>query len=118
MSGTEAVREFQERRLNCAQSIFWAFQERYKVPPEKIQEAKNYGGGRAPLGRCGALHAALELAKDPHTQEWIAKNFLEKAGSELCKEIRKQKRISCAGCVELASDLLLHLISSSCEPLA
>jgi hypothetical protein len=96
---------FLEERLNCAQSVLRAFQEIKNLSEEQIKAAKAYGGGRAPGGRCGALHAALELISDVEGKNRLAKSFSEEAGSEICKEIRKLRKVSCGQCVELATGL-------------
>ncbi len=92
---------YHKEKLNCAQSVLKGFQPVFDVPDERISEAKAHGGGR-----CGALHSALSLVEDAKTKERLVRAFVEAAGSEACREIRRQGRLNCAGCVELAARLL------------
>lgn len=101
-----ALAAFKIERLNCAQSVLRGFQPQLAIPEEAIHRAKDLGKGRADGGRCGSLHAALQLAADDQTQRRIVEGFVAKAESELCKEIRQKRRLTCAQCVELAADLL------------
>lgn len=91
---------------NCAQSVYTGFQELLQVPREVITEAKKQGGGQAEGGRCGALHAALDLAGQAETKEELQARFEELAGSQQCREIRKKKQLRCDQCVELAAAVL------------
>ena len=63
-------------------------------------------GGRAEGGVCGALHAALRLSGKKETKEFLRREFVEKAGSEHCREIRRLKKLNCDRCVELAAKVL------------
>ena len=65
-------------------------------------------GGRAPQGYCGAVYAALRIAEDkiPEKKEEIEEYFKKEAGGITCREIRSQKRLRCADCVEKAARLL------------
>ncbi|MBP6370366.1 MAG: C-GCAxxG-C-C family protein [Paludibacteraceae bacterium] len=91
--------------LNCAQAILTAWQKEYEIAENTILEFKQYGGGRAPEGACGALYAAEYLMKKHHQQS-IYKEFSVYAGSIACKEIRKNGVVSCQKCVEIADELL------------
>ena len=62
------------------------------------------GGGRAPEGRCGALHAAMLLAENDTVREEIRKGFVSENGSEFCHEL-KAAGVPCAKCVECAAAL-------------
>jgi len=97
----KAVAAYREKRLNCAQSVFQAFD----ASDEKVSAAGTLGRGRAEGGLCGALHAALVLA-EPDKRESFRRTFAEKAGSERCVEIRKGRKLSCLQCVELAAKLM------------
>ena len=69
-----------------------------------IEELSKCGGGRAPGGRCGALHAALRITpEDKH--EDIIQGFVAETGSELCKEIKTVCKTPCTKCVEVAAEL-------------
>ncbi|NVN90782.1 MAG: C-GCAxxG-C-C family protein [Desulfuromonadales bacterium] len=91
---------------NCAQSLYTGFQELLQVPQEVITEAKKQGGGQAEGGRCGALHAALDLADHAETKKELQAMFEEQAGSQQCREIRIKKQMRCDQCVELAAAVL------------
>jgi hypothetical protein len=101
-----AVHSYTNQRLNCAQSILKAFQERKDISQDEINDARKLGGGKAEKGTCGALHAALSLLDDPEKKESVRRSFVEVAGSELCREIRALNLISCLQCVEVAARFL------------
>jgi len=89
---------------NCAQAVAAGCGYEELVPSLAAM-----GHGKAPGGRCGALHAAL--AATPETfHAGICRDFVVHAGSELCKEL-KQNRVSCEACVELAASLLENCAS-------
>jgi hypothetical protein len=106
MPARAAVHAYTDERLNCAQSVLKAFQERRGLPQREIDDARTLGGGRAAGGVCGALHAALRLVEDPERKEALRQTFAQRAGSERCREIRKAKLLSCEQCVEFASELV------------
>ena len=62
------------------------------------------GGGKAPGGLCGALHAALALAPESE-HEKIKAAFAEKAGALTCREIKSGTLFPCAECVRAAAEL-------------
>lgn len=101
-----SVHAFKNERLNCAQSILKGFQEQKAITEHMITQASGLGGGHAQDGRCGALHAALTLVDDTHTSEAMSQAFVQKTGSEQCREIRKKRVMPCDKCVELAATLL------------
>ena len=68
-------------------------------------EMQSCGGGKAPLGRCGALHAALCLTPSEKHNELIAE-FVKAAGFETCRKIKgAEKPFPCAECVRVAAEL-------------
>lgn len=101
-----AVHAYRHERLNCAQSIFRAFQASGKVDEEQIAAARAHGHGRAEAGLCGALHAALQLACDPAQRDRVRASFVAEAGSDQCREIRRSGRVPCVDCVRLAARLI------------
>jgi hypothetical protein len=101
-----AVHAYTHERLNCAQSVLKAFQDRRAVPQHEIEDARRLGAGRAAGGVCGALHAALLFVEAAEEKEAVRQAFAQRAGSERCREIKKSKLLSCAQCVELASSLI------------
>lgn len=102
----KTLKAYKEEKLNCAQSVLRGYQELYDVSDERILNAKQHGGGRAPEGLCGALHSALELVNDDSKAALLKEKFLNDAGALKCSEIRALKKLSCAGCVQLAAELL------------
>jgi len=97
---------YTQHKKNCAQSILAGFQHWRDITEAEIDAARKLGGGRAENGECGALHAALLLAKKAETKNILRRTFREQAGSEQCREIRALKRMSCAECVALAATML------------
>ncbi len=85
---------------NCAQSVALGANR-----PILAEELRSCGGGRAPEGICGALHAALLLAPEERREE-IRGAFRERAGALTCREIKGESKTPCLACVELASELL------------
>jgi hypothetical protein len=106
MSARSAVHSYTNERLNCAQSILKAFQQKMNIPSEQVADARKLGGGKAENGTCGALYAALSLLDDPEKKEALRRSFSELAGSEQCREIRAKGLISCLQCVEVAARYL------------
>ena len=49
------------------------------------------GGGRAPEGRSGALLAVLAAIPEAHHMK-LRRRFVEKAGSEFCRELKGKWR--------------------------
>jgi len=95
---------------NCAQAILKAFQADYNISEQCIENASIKGSGRADNGICGALYATHLLLKEDAIINEINQNFIIKGGSVLCKEIRKNKTISCKECVRLAAhEIQKHL---------
>ena len=101
-----AAAAFREKRLNCAQSVLHAFQPQRQIRDEEILHAKGMGGGQAEGGVCGALYAALRLTNSPAGRQQVRDAFVAGAGADTCREIRRAKRLSCVGCVQLATRLL------------
>ena len=97
---------YRSGKQNCAQSLYSGFQDLLQVSGDTIDSARKLGGGRAEGGRCGALHAALDLARHEDTKERLRSRFEELAGSQSCREIKSGKLLSCVQCVELAATVL------------
>lgn len=92
---------------NCAQAVAAAWQDRNERGDlSLLEKLRSCGGGRAPGGICGALHAAHTILRDQGSREEGDRLFLAEAGSLSCKEIRALGRLSCAGCVALADSYL------------
>jgi hypothetical protein len=107
MKAVEAMNLFHGREnFNCAQAVLKAFQMESGVSENTIQKAAYQGGGRAPEGVCGALHAARVILKNGSALEGIEKDFAAKTGSKKCREILRTRTLPCRGCVALSADLL------------
>lgn len=89
---------------NCAQAVLRAYSDRFAISDETIGAHSRDGGGRAEGGVCGALVAATLLV--PEKVDIITEKFTEMAGSPLCRDIRKGKKLTCRQCVEAASSLV------------
>ncbi|WP_168203307.1 C-GCAxxG-C-C family (seleno)protein [Oceanispirochaeta crateris] len=102
----EALEHFTHKnrkvRVNCAQAILKTYHPTgLELESELVQEFKQYGHGKAPQKYCGAYFAAsflLETHK-PDKMEDFDTWFTKEAGSRVCKEIRKGKKLNCNGCV-------------------
>ena len=86
---------------NCAQAVAAGAGN-----DELAQAMSVCGGGKATLGRCGALHAALMLTPENNHSALIAE-FVQHAGAETCREIKAAEQpFPCAECVRLAAELV------------
>lgn len=101
-----ALHAYRHEKHNCAQSVLRGFEKQAAIDETCIVEAKSLGGGRAPDGRCGALHAAMTLTDDTGVQTALKMAFHEHAGACTCREIRQLGRLSCEQCVKLAAERL------------
>lgn len=96
------------KKHNCAQAVIAGFKDAFSLDDDLVAKFAACGGGRAPEGRCGALHAAqfiLERRKSEDVKECEDTFFLG-AGSVKCREIKSLKKLSCLGCVEMAAEFL------------
>lgn len=97
---------------NCAQSVAFALYKKGKASEDAIEKMASCGTGRAPDRMCGALYAALQYAPNSEIAIEIQKKFEEASGGFFkCPQIRVAKKLRCAQCVELASELI-----ESCLP--
>ncbi|MGN0866574.1 MAG: hypothetical protein ACI4SG_02710 [Oligosphaeraceae bacterium] len=85
---------------NCAQSVALG-----NGREELVEELSRCGGGRAPEGICGALHAALLLAPEEERPA-LQEAFRKEAGALTCREIKGGALTPCVQCVEIAAALL------------
>ena len=108
MPVTRAIKAYKEERLNCAQSVLRAFQQQRSISEDDIEEARWHGGGRAKDGMCGALHSALKLTSDTSARDRLRAAFVERAGAETCRDIRRAARTPCVECVRIAASLLVE----------
>lgn len=100
-------------RMNCAQSVLSAFKDEFKIDDDIIEKFKNYGGGRAPDGLCGALYAVKYIIDEKHLDKEkeaeLMEYFQKHAGALECSKIRGMRKLSCVGCVEKGSEFLEKL---------
>ncbi len=87
------------KKHNCAQAVAEGCGH-----PELVAELAVCGGGKAPGGRCGALHAAMLLV--PEAAEAIQCDFVAQTHSDLCSDLKQLHRVSCPECVRIAADLV------------
>lgn len=95
-----------EEGYNCAQAVLAAFADKYEVSQQTLDEFKAFGGGRVDGGTCGAIYAALHIAKKEDSKEKLKAVFTEKAGSIRCKDIKQIAKLPCRDCVGLAAATL------------
>lgn len=83
---------------NCAQAVVCG------CGREDLKDAMaSCGGGKAPDGRCGALHGALQIVPET-SQSALSAEFEKTLGSTLCREL-KLHGVPCAECVAAGADL-------------
>jgi len=83
-------------------------EDKVNIDENYLSSFKEYGGGRAPEGYCGAFYAAkmlLSLSEEHNIQDFEG-YFMKHAGSLKCKDIRQGKRLSCLGCIEKSSEYI------------
>ena len=88
------------KKHNCAQAVM----DGCGGTPEQVAEMAACGGGRAPGGLCGALHAALTLRPD-HADE-IKAEFARRAGALTCRDLKTIAHTPCPICVETAAQIV------------
>ena len=88
------------RKYNCAETIAEAFDH-----SDMVSQMHFCGGGCAPDGICGALHAGMLLVPEDKRAEML-KEFKEKAGSVYCDELKNDLKKPCLACVRIAAMLL------------
>ncbi len=93
-------------RLNCAQSVLQAYHTLSGDTAISVSDMKAFGGGRAPGGVCGALHAACTVA--PNKADRLKARFAATTGSVECREMRRANQFPCELCVSEAAQLLEH----------
>lgn len=106
---SEIAKVYHKEHGNCAVSVtygYWRAQGKSEEEALALAMAvKQFSGGRAPDGTCGALHAAKLLA--PQDAAKLVEIFQQGAkGCTRCQEIRPNAVIPCNRCVELAGEAL------------
>jgi hypothetical protein len=100
------------KRLNCYQAIIDAFQDKFKIPEQEINDGKIFGGGRAPDGFCGALYAVkVILEKNNGDITELMTDFMINDGGYRCADIRSARQTSCVECIEKAAQYLSSINS-------
>lgn len=92
-------------KYNCAQAVLHAFEDVSGVSDETMKEFKAYGGGRASLGRCGALYSALAMTRDCKVRQDMTSGFVEVCKYPQCKKIKGKAKIPCETCITTAVKL-------------
>lgn len=88
------------KRHNCAQAVAEGAGR-----ADLAAELASCGGGRAPGGTCGALHAALLIL--PEEKRAAAREkFIRAVGAASCREIKTQTGTPCLKCVAAAAGIL------------
>ncbi len=95
-------------RYNCAQAVIKAYADLSGLPGGSVEAHAGSGGGNAPQGYCGALHAALCViaVKDGGKAQKCKDFFLRHSGALTCREIKSGGKVSCLSCVEKAAEFL------------
>jgi hypothetical protein len=96
------------QKLNCGQAVVSAFREKFLVPDDVVVSFGQWGGGKAPDGHCGAYYAVKVILEKKSAEKFkeFSALFTDHAGSDMCKDIRSHRKITCLGCVELAARFL------------
>ena len=98
-------------RLNCAQAVLHGYQAVSGNRTLALRDFKSLGGGRAPGGLCGALHAACCVL--PEAKEFLEGEFVRRMGSAQCRELKASHAHACAVCVETAAELLAYALAKN-----
>lgn len=86
--------------LNCAQSV-----ASLCGAAAQVEGLAGFGGGKAPGGFCGALHAALEIVP-PNQREQFIQEFTRHVGNQRCADIKRENKTPCLDCVTIATKLV------------
>ena len=110
MSIAEISKKFHaDKRGNCAISVAYGYARatgKSEIDATATaQMFRDFGGGKAPNGTCGALYAAKMMQPD-HAD--AIEDFFKRGAQNCtkCSEIRPNKIIPCNRCVELAGEAL------------
>lgn len=100
---------YKARRGNCAQSVALAWKDKKEPDSTHAEAWTSVGGGQAPEGLCGALHAARELVGESRKEHLTQKFKTHAEGHLTCRDIRKNRIMPCVDCVSLVAGLLDEL---------
>lgn len=101
MSVENAVKLFTSipKTHNCAQAVAGGCGE-----SDLVADMAMCGGGKAPEGLCGALHAACIIASEEFRND-IIRDFQKVAGAITCRAIKSETGFPCPECVRLGAEL-------------
>ena len=92
-------------RLNCSQAVAHAWEARTGTAG-LVDRLAGCGGGNAPGGVCGALHAVRCVVGDGELRKLADAEFATAAGGAAdCRSIRRNG-VPCAECVGFAAEWL------------
>lgn len=111
MTPSEQFFRKKPQNYNCAQTILKGFEKEFSINNSQIDAFRAFGGGRTPLGVCGALFAVQQLL--PNRADDLQKEFIKRCGSAYCKELKTQCGVSCEEAVRTADNLLRSEITSN-----
>ncbi len=100
----ENFRTTHGKGFNCAQSVSYAFEGIF-TSEENTKALHNCGGGNVADGVCGSIYAAGKILEEEHFNE-LKDNFNNNAGSIKCREILKNKKLSCHDCVQASVEFI------------
>jgi hypothetical protein len=104
------------KKLNCGQAVVAVFGQDREEYPHLVAEFASYGGGRAPEGECGAYYALRVMLSrwgQSRHEQVCREHFVSAAGAIRCADIRRQRKLSCVGCVEQAAGCLEKISSAT-----
>lgn len=121
---------FLEQNRNCAETILCAAGRRWQLEldPSVLHALGSFGGGLGCGSLCGALAGSAAVLGMLSTKtvahenpllrpacSQLVREFRERFGSELCREllpVHKEEGVRCLHLVEKAADLLEELVES------
>jgi len=99
MNNAEKLFTSTSRNYNCAQAVACGCGRE-----DLYDELAGCGGGRAPEGRCGALHAALEIVPEEQRKS-VTDAFRDSLGAVTCNDLKRVHHVPCAKCVAIGAKL-------------
>lgn len=100
------------KRINCAEAISKVYHLDIAPLDEKeLKSFKKCGHGKAPGKVCGAYYAGNKLLElgQPEQLDKFKTSFQNEAGTLVCREIMRDKNITCEECVAIAAQYLSKL---------
>ena len=125
MTRREKAIENHKKGYNCAQAVLCAFSDKIGMDEDELfRLSEAFGGGMGGTQSiCGAVSAmvfvvgalkskGIDMLPDTNKKESYAfaaklmKEFEDRVGSNICREIKGKSLISCDGCIEEAVKIL------------